>query len=110
MMTFWERACNAGGSFEADRVFLIVEGACALEDCIGGLVQPMHVSWFLSVPCHEMVCLSCIGNCSVCSTADAPNVSYDQRRLKEGALAVNVLSCSLQKQNIDALTLQFTAG
>eukprot|EP00983_Pelagomonas_calceolata_P005416 176161-Pelagomonas_calceolata.AAC.2 len=58
----------------------------------------------------QTVCPAYIHMHESAANAYAPNVSYDQRRLKEGALAVNVLSCSLQKQNIDALTLQFTAG
>jgi len=34
MMTFWEGACKASGSFEAYRMFLVLESACAvMENC-----------------------------------------------------------------------------
>eukprot|EP00983_Pelagomonas_calceolata_P019421 610584-Pelagomonas_calceolata.AAC.1 len=40
MMTFWKRAYKASGSFKVDRMFLVVEGACAvLENCA------FHTGW-----------------------------------------------------------------
>eukprot|EP00983_Pelagomonas_calceolata_P005392 175443-Pelagomonas_calceolata.AAC.1 len=56
MMTFWERAYKANGSFEADRMFLVVECACAvLEDCA------FHSSWDAGhVPEGNANALACI--------------------------------------------------
>eukprot|EP00983_Pelagomonas_calceolata_P043083 1138766-Pelagomonas_calceolata.AAC.2 len=55
MMTFWEGAYKACGSFEADCMFLAVEGACAqaliireiarLANCISKPVFGMHMGF-----------------------------------------------------------------
>eukprot|EP00983_Pelagomonas_calceolata_P134318 1162050-Pelagomonas_calceolata.AAC.5 len=51
IMTFWEGAYKASGYFEADCMFLIVEGAYAvLEDCA-------HSGWeFPDIPASDYLC------------------------------------------------------
>eukprot|EP00983_Pelagomonas_calceolata_P046096 1139996-Pelagomonas_calceolata.AAC.1 len=47
MMTFRERAYKASGSFEADRMFLVVEGACAL-------LEASEIVYFIQVEIQGM--------------------------------------------------------
>eukprot|EP00983_Pelagomonas_calceolata_P019981 631416-Pelagomonas_calceolata.AAC.2 len=88
-MTFWERANTNSGSFEADCIFLIVEGACAV---LKGNVDPEGIANLQ--PATTPIAARTDIECACCKICNYPGV-YEPINSESPYLDTGMYTCDV---------------